>query len=107
VLVAGWYGQEEHLERDVMTENKQKCKVIVRLECESCDGASLLLLGSMAAWSFLFVEALLSEFKVNDVFFPPSVLFNDIVPTVQVSRTRIRNVKVAINGSKGCVRKRS
>jgi hypothetical protein len=29
------------------------------------------------------------------------------VPTVQVSRTRIRNVKVAINGSKGCVRKRS
>jgi hypothetical protein len=49
------------LERDVMAENKQKWKVIVRLECESCDGASFLLLGSMAARSFLFAEALLSE----------------------------------------------
>jgi hypothetical protein len=70
-----------------MTENKRKCEVIVRLECESCDGASHLLLGSMAAWSFLFAEALLSESEVSDVFFPPLVLFNDIVPTVQVSRT--------------------
>jgi hypothetical protein len=68
-----------------MTETEQKCKVIVRLECESCDGASLLLLGSMAAWGFLFAEALLSESKVNDVFFPLSVVFSDIVPTVQVS----------------------
>jgi hypothetical protein len=69
-----------------MTENKQKCKVIVRLECESCDGASLLLLGSMAARSFLFAEALLCEYKVNYIFFPSLVLFNDIVPTVQVSQ---------------------
>jgi hypothetical protein len=55
--MAGW----NTLERDIMTENKQKCKVIVCLECESCDGASLLLLGSMAAQSFLFAEALLRE----------------------------------------------
>jgi hypothetical protein len=82
-----------------MTENKQKCKVIVRLECESCGGASLLLLGSMAVWSFPFAEALLCEShgQVNDVSFPPPFLFSDIVPTVQVSQIRMRNVKMAMN----------